>query len=120
MRALIILLLLTTTTFYPVKIIAEETSLSIDLKHFVDGNDVYIECFIPDFNFSNDKKRNTGDGYVRIYINGQKMDTFYTAAFVLKDLPEGQHEIRVQVVRNNHSPYHYGKSFDVTINIPDI
>lgn len=90
----------------------------IVVKHFVKGNDIYVECFISDFVFSkrDDKKINKkGYGYLQLYLDGKKINDIYTAAFIIKDLSKGNHKITLQLVQNDGTPYNIKKEFEVTI-----
>lgn len=90
----------------------------MSVKHQVKGNDIYVECVISNFTFSKreDKKINqTGTGYLQLYLNGKKIDNIYTAAFIIKGLPVGKHLIKLELVRNDGTPYSIEKEFDVTI-----
>jgi hypothetical protein len=84
-----------------------ESNQNITVKHKVVNGDVYIECFVPNFSFTqkgqNSKKN--GEGHLLLYINGSKVDEIYRAAFIVKDLPAGKHKIKVEVVHNDSSPY---------------
>lgn len=90
----------------------------ISVKHQVKGNDIYVECVISNFNFStrDDKKLNkNGYGYLQLYLNGKKIDNIYTAAFIIKGLPVGKHQIKLELVHNDSTPYGVAKEFEVTI-----
>ncbi|NSL50753.1 hypothetical protein [Calidifontibacillus erzurumensis] len=90
----------------------------ITVKHFVKGNDIYVECVISNFVFSkrNDNKINKkGYGYLQLYLDGKKIDDIYTAAFIIKGLSKGNHKITLQLVQNDGTPYNIKKEFDVTI-----
>ncbi|HHY74499.1 MAG TPA: hypothetical protein GX497_15005 [Bacillus bacterium] len=90
----------------------------ISVKHQVKGHDIYVECVIQNFTFSkkDDLKINkSGYGYLQLYLNGKKIDNIYTAAFIIKGLPVGKHEIKLELVQNDGTPYKVEKEFDVAI-----
>ncbi|KEF38586.1 hypothetical protein M670_02212 [Schinkia azotoformans MEV2011] len=90
----------------------------MSVKHQVKGKDIYVECVISNFTFSkkDHKKINqNGFGYMQLYLNNQKIDNIYTAAFIVKGLPAGKHQIKLELVHNDGTPYNIQKEFDVTI-----
>lgn len=90
----------------------------MSVKHQVKGKDIYVECVISEFTFSkrDHKKINqNGVGYLELYLNGNKIDNIYTAAFIIKGLPVGKHQIKLALVHNDGTPYNIQKEFDVTI-----
>lgn len=90
----------------------------VSVKHQVKGKDIYVECVISDFTFSkrDHKKINQNrSGYLQLYLNGQKIDNIYTAAFIIKGLPVGKHQIKLELVHNDGTPYNVQKEFDVTV-----
>jgi len=100
--------------------LAQKTDLNnpISVKHQVKGNDIYVECVISNFNFSarGDKEINkNGFGYLQLYLNGKKIDNIYTAAFIIKGLPVGKHQIKLVLVHNDSTPYGVSEEFEVTI-----
>ncbi|WP_096199231.1 hypothetical protein [Bacillus sp. FJAT-45350] len=101
-----------------IEVSVEKKERSLKVNHQVKGKDVYIECIVNDFSFSKDnagKLHNEGEGHLQLYVDGQKVDSIYQAAFIVKGLPQGNHEIKVELVRNNHEPYGIEEEFTVSI-----
>ncbi len=46
-----------------------------------------------------------GEGHMHLYINGERQMRFYNTALHLSGLPEGEHEVEVEISANNHSAY---------------
>ena len=46
-----------------------------------------------------------GEGHLHLYVNGERKMRFYNTELHLGGLPEGDHEITVEVSANNHSAY---------------
>ncbi|MEM8925614.1 MAG: hypothetical protein AAGD35_19080 [Actinomycetota bacterium] len=46
-----------------------------------------------------------GQGHLHLYVNGERSGRFYNTAVHLGDLPEGDHEIMVEISANDHSAY---------------
>jgi hypothetical protein len=91
----------------------EKTSLSV--KHIVQGNQVFIECVVPDVTFST-KRKGAKKGKIIVSSNtGGLYKEFYTAAFVVKNLPKGNHILNVEVVTPSNKPLGIKKRLYVTI-----
>ncbi|OEH93952.1 hypothetical protein BFG57_10675 [Bacillus solimangrovi] len=90
---------------------------SIKVKHSVKGNDVYVECYIPDFHFINkgETARKNSEGYIQLSLNGQRIDNIYTAAFIVRGLPAGKHELKIALVKNEERAYGVEKTIEITI-----
>ncbi|WLR43646.1 hypothetical protein LC087_05735 [Bacillus carboniphilus] len=72
-------------------------SKSFHVNHHVRGNNIYIECYIPNYNFQKDK------GRLQLYVDGNKAEDVQTAAFVLKDIPKGEHRLKLIYKRPNQT-----------------
>lgn len=88
------------------------------VKKHVKGNNIYVECIISNFSFSdrgkNGPKKN-GDGYIHLYLNGKKVDELHTAAFIIKGLPKGSHQVKIELVRNDGTSYGLTEEFDISV-----
>ncbi|WP_285754358.1 hypothetical protein [Parageobacillus sp. G301] len=85
---------------------------SFQVKHVVKGKDVLIECIVADFPF----RKGTNGGHINVYVNGQKIDEVYTAAFMLRGLPTGKHVIRLELVHNDGKITGLSQEFTVAIS----
>ncbi|MFS0861362.1 hypothetical protein [Fredinandcohnia sp. 179-A 10B2 NHS] len=84
--------------------------------HKVKNNNVYIECFISDFTFTNKEgMKKAGEGHLQVIINGNKTENFSTAAFVVKGLSKGEHTLTLRVVHNDLTYYPLSKTINVVI-----
>jgi hypothetical protein len=81
------------------------------VKHDVKGKDVLIECIVADFPF----RKGTNGGHINVYLNGQKVNEIYTAAFMMRGLPTGKHVIRLELVYNDGKITGLSHEFAVTI-----
>jgi hypothetical protein len=85
---------------------SEINTVAMTVNHKIINGDLYIECIVPHFNFTQKQSgKKNGDGHLVLYVNGTKVDDIHRAAFILKDLPSGKHTIKVQVVNNENTPY---------------
>lgn len=88
---------------------------NVTVKHMVQGNQVYIECIVPEVTFSSTKKGMKKGKIVVTSNTGHLYKEFHTAAFVVKGLPKGVHLLNVEVVGVNNQSYGLKKKFYVTI-----
>lgn len=98
---------------------AKASEESIDQKTFtvhenLKGSTLFIECIVPSISFSNQSgKKNQGKA--RLYMNGTFHSEHTTAAFIVKDLPKGVHDMKIEIVNLNNEPIGLSKEFSVTI-----
>lgn len=58
----------------------------LNVTHHVKGSNVYIECYIPNFSFSDKRgEKVNGEGYLNLYIDGKKQMKFIQLLLSLKD-----------------------------------
>jgi hypothetical protein len=94
------------------KVEAEET---LSVKHIVQGNQVFIECIVPDVTFSTSRKgAKKGKIVVTSNTNGLYKE-YHTAAFVVKNLPKGNHILTIEIVSPNNKSLGIKKQLYVTI-----
>ncbi|MDX8364942.1 hypothetical protein [Cytobacillus sp. IB215665] len=94
----------------------QQTTSKISITHLVKGQDVYVECYVPNFVFQKEKKANkNGEGHIEVFVNNKKVETISTAAFVIKGLPKGTYNIKIDLVHNDSTSYQQTKEFQVTI-----
>ncbi|OQP03589.1 hypothetical protein [Saccharococcus caldoxylosilyticus] len=86
-------------------------SKSFQVKHRVKGKDVLIECVAANFPFQKGKN----GGHINVYLNGQKINEVYTAAFMLRGLPAGKHVVRLELVYNDGKITGMLHEFSITI-----
>jgi hypothetical protein len=91
---------------------------NVTVRHQVKGKNVYVEVVVPGFNFSSaDQKKNViGEGYLKLYLNGKKIDEIHQAAFIVKGLPTGKHSLKIELVHNDSTSY--GVQEEIFVSIP--
>ena len=94
---------------------AKENTEPVVLNHRVKGSDVFIECLIPNFSFDEGNTTKEYHGYLDVYLDGEKYETVERAAFVLRNLPEGKHSIRLDIMRKDGGRYLSLKEMKVEI-----
>lgn len=93
----------------------EDEGLNMTVREQLKGNDLYVECIVSNFTFSNRDKKDSGQGYLNLYLNGKKIDEIFTPAFIIKGLPTGNHKITLELVHNNGSSYGVKKELEISI-----
>jgi hypothetical protein len=74
---------------------------TFQVKSFVKGNDVYLECKILNFSFRENGKLGNRTGKMLVYVDGKKYNQYSSVAFIVKDLRSGNHRISLQIVDAN-------------------
>jgi len=78
---------------------------TLDMQVKVDGTTAEVTLLTQNFQFVNDSTPVHGQGHAHLYLNGEPLDMVYQPQFVLKKLPKGEHELRVELNYSNHLPY---------------
>jgi hypothetical protein len=79
------------------------------VSHQVKGRDVYIECRIKDVSF-----RNNGT-FMVLSIDGKKTKEIRNAAFIVKGLQSGTHQLKLELMKQNEHTVTTTKEFKVMI-----
>lgn len=82
--------------------------LNLVVNYDLKDNQLYVECQLSGFSFGQNEVgtlHQENEGHLRIYLNDEHIATLFERAFYLKNLPIGEHEVLVQVVQNDHTPY---------------
>jgi hypothetical protein len=87
---------------------SEKPLLNMDVK--VDGSTAEVSLLTQNFQFvqENGDMSQTpvfGQGHAHLYLNGEAKGMIYYPEFLLKKLPKGEHELRVELNYSNHLPY---------------
>ena len=87
---------------------AAKPTLDLDVK--VDGTTAEVSLLTQNFQFVDESESMNGtpvygQGHAHLYLNGEAIDMVYQPEFLLKKLPKGEHELRVELNYNNHLPY---------------
>lgn len=92
-----------------VAVVSQKPKDTFDINYHTREQNVYVECFIPGFHFEK------GEGFLNVTVDGQKKNEIYTAAFILKGLDKGDHNIVVEVVHSDETFENMKKTFKVKI-----
>ncbi|MGD8189270.1 hypothetical protein ACQCN2_04635 [Brevibacillus ginsengisoli] len=94
-------------------------SLSLDVQQ--DGSTAHVKLITQNFKFeqqgSSDSTNVThGMGHAHLYIDGTLIKQVYSPEFILKKLPEGEHELKVELVYPNHMSYQVSQTRILSVN----
>ncbi len=94
-----------------------EIKRSIQVEHQVRGNDVYLECIIPNFTFKQSGgQKKDGEGHLNVLIDGKRTENISTAAFIIKGLSRGEHTLKIQVTHNDLTNYPLEHTIQVRVH----
>jgi hypothetical protein len=86
---------------------AAKPTLNLDVK--VEGSTADVKLLTQNFQFVEDtgdpNQAVFGQGHAHLYLNGEPKGMIYHPEFLLKKLPKGEHELRVELNYSNHLPY---------------
>lgn len=76
----------------------------------VEGTSANVKLTTQNFQFEPKGTKATenlthGLGHAHLYLDGALIGKVYESDFVLKKLPKGEHELRIELVYSNHLPY---------------
>lgn len=101
-------------SIHAVKQINEETP-SLFVKHQTKDHNVFVECIVTGVSFRGTDPSQQKTGKMIVWIDGKKRDEVSQAAFMIKQLPNGNHLIKLEVVSLQNNPYGLSKEFLVKI-----
>ncbi|MBN8207350.1 hypothetical protein JI666_01160 [Bacillus sp. NTK071] len=85
------------------------------VNHRIKNKDLFVECVIPNFSFDQDNEKKDYHGYIDVFLDGKKHQTVKQAAFIVQNLPEGKHLIRLDIMREDGGRYLSLKEIEVEI-----
>ncbi|MFJ7829961.1 hypothetical protein ACQKIC_09430 [Peribacillus sp. NPDC046944] len=92
---------------------AQTMDEDFQVKTFVKGNSVYVECYLNDYSFSGDTSKQLAT--VSVLLDDKKRINKHTAAFILKDIPHGAHKIRLEILNDSGQKTGLNKEIEVHI-----
>ena len=94
---------------------AREQAEPVVVNHRTKGSDVYVECLIPNFSFDEENQDKEYHGYIDVYLDGKKHQSVQKAAFIVQNLPEGKHTVRLDIMREDGGRFLSLKEIEVEI-----
>jgi len=96
----------------PVTAKNEEKNDPFFVKYKVNGKEVFIECIVQGVTFRDNA---ANKGKILLYVDGVKKEEISSAAFIVRGLPSGTHQLKLEVVQADDSQLQMTKEFYVTI-----
>ena len=89
---------------------------SLLVQSKIKDNNVFVECILSGISFRESEQKNQKVGKLVIWLDGKKAREVNTAAFIIKGLSPGNHQVKLEVVDLKNVPYGLTKEF--LVNIP--
>ncbi|QCJ45147.1 hypothetical protein FAY30_08575 [Bacillus sp. S3] len=89
---------------------------SLFVQHKTIGNQVLVECIVNGISFREADRAKKKVGKMIIWVDGKQTSEVTSAAFIIKGLTPGSHQLKLEVVTLNNEPYGLAKEF--MVNIP--
>ena len=80
------------------------------------GKDVFVECILSGISFRQSDQNSQKVGKLVIWVDGKRTREVNAAAFIIKGLPPGEHEVKLEVVDLHNKSY--GLTSEFLVNIP--
>jgi hypothetical protein len=93
-----------------------EVNPSFFVQSKTKGNNVYVECILSGISFRESDQNGQKVGKLIIWLDGKKTQEVNSAAFIIKGLPPGKHEVKLEVVDLKNKSYGITNVF--LVNIP--
>ncbi|WP_349410383.1 hypothetical protein [Pseudalkalibacillus sp. SCS-8] len=86
-------------SFQAIEVTNTTSELTMTVRHMVANGNVFVECYVPGFTFTDKGKSNDPKkGHLAISIDHQKPYPVHKAAFIVKNLSKGNHHIKITLV----------------------
>lgn len=93
-----------------------EKTPSLHVQSRTKGNNVFVECVLSGISFRQSEQNDRKVGKLVIWLDGKRTKEVNSAAFIIKDLPPGEHSVKLEVVDLKNVPY--GVTQEFLVNIP--
>lgn len=80
------------------------------------GKDVFVECILSGISFRQSDQKGQKVGKLVVWVDGKRTREVNAAAFIIKGLPPGEHEVKLEVVDLHNKSY--GLTNEFLVNIP--
>ncbi|TKI56015.1 hypothetical protein E8L90_11405 [Brevibacillus antibioticus] len=97
---------------------AHHAAPTLAVTHTLEKDDLQLKLTVTNFSFSLEnmgKENKHGEGHVHLYLDGKKIAKVFEPSYVMKDIPAGKHEVKVELAHNNHESYGVAESFSIEV-----
>ncbi|WML43583.1 hypothetical protein [Neobacillus sp. PS3-40] len=89
---------------------------SLFVHYQTKGNNLFVECIVTGISFRELDQSQQKVGKIIVWLDGKKKQEADAAAFIIKGLTNGNHQLKLEVVNLKNEPYGLSKEFDITIH----
>lgn len=93
---------------------AEKPSLVVHYQ--TKGDNLLVECIVTGITFREMDQSQPRVGKMIVWLDGKKKQEVSAAAFIIKGLSKGNHQLRLEVVNLQNKPYGLSKDFNIHIH----
>lgn len=95
-----------------------DSSSSLSVQYQTRNQNVFVECVVTGVSFRDSDRSTQKIGKIIIWMDGKRQQEATGAAFIVKNVPPGDHHLKIEVVSLDNKPYGMSKEF--TVHIPGI
>jgi len=91
---------------------------TLEVSHTVEGNNINFQFKVEHFDLSFEnvsKEKVHGQGHIHLYLDGEKVAKVYDEQYVLKNVPQGTHDIKIELAHNDHESLGVVKNLKIEI-----
>lgn len=97
---------------------SQQHTPTLEVRYQLKKNDLHLYLKVTHFTFSlehmgHDKKY--GEGHAHLYIDSKKAAKIFGTHYIYSGIPEGRHEVVVELAHNDHSSYGVKQSFTIDV-----
>jgi hypothetical protein len=96
------------------QIVTEKPSLVV--HYLTKGDNLFVECIVTGITFREMDQSQQRIGKMIVWLDGKKKQEVSAAAFIMKGLSNGNHQLRLEVVNLQNKPYGLSKEFNINIH----
>jgi hypothetical protein len=87
------------------------------LVHYqTNGDNLLVECIVTGITFREQDQSQQKIGKMIVWLDGKKKQEVSAAAFIMKGLSNGNHQLKVELVNLQNKPYGLSKEFNINIH----
>lgn len=89
-------------------LIEKGNPLQLKVDYELEDQQLFVECQLNGFLFNPEAVgtlHQENEGHIRVYVDHEHVATVFEPVFYIQNLPKGDHEVKIQVVQNDHTPY---------------
>jgi hypothetical protein len=89
---------------------------SLLVHYHTKGDNLLVECIVTGISFREQDQSQQKIGKMIVWLDGKKKQDVSAAAFIMKGLSNGNHQLKVELVNLQNKPYGLSKEFNINIH----